>query len=149
MTEVGGENAHVTRGDVAERLIREHRERVRLLAARASGAPDPHRTLQRGEDRVAQVVEVRRLTQEAGLVGRERIDHLGELAPRRLLCDEIEIRVEVGQIERAEPLGQTRAHEPFLAFAHADSRVLMEQLGDSRELCRRNFAFREECVAGA
>ena len=72
-------------------FLQAHRQRIRLLAGRAGGAPDPDALAGRarlqhlGHDRIAEVIERHLVAKEEGLVGGHGFDHLGDKGCRPAL----------------------------------------------------------------
>src|SRR5262249_45184555 len=82
--QVGAEDLDLPAARLREEAPQHHRDRVRLLARRAARAPDPDTPgpatglgLARpaGEDLALQELEVARLAEEVGLVGRDGVQH--------------------------------------------------------------------------
>ena len=89
--QVGRDDFDAPSGKRRAHFLQAHRERIRLLAGRAGGAPDPDALAARARlhhlrhDRIAEVFERHLVAEEEGLVGGHGFDHLGDDALRPAL----------------------------------------------------------------
>src|SRR5689334_9559206 len=105
VVDVGAVDQHVPARLVAQQAVEQDRERVRLLARGAGGAPDAQalrvaaRADQLGEDLVLQRLHLRAVAEEVGLVDRHRRDHRLERGdpPRTLLGQQVVQHVRAGR----------------------------------------------------
>jgi hypothetical protein len=120
---------------VPQGLERRYRNAVRLLTGGTPGAPDPHPTIPGWEQHlIAQEVEVVRLPEEVGLVGRDAVDHLLQLpalrvGPQEMIMVLFERRVSVVP----EPPGQPGTDQLPLGRTQGDARGPQDELPERFE----------------
>ena len=84
LRQVGRDDFDPPSGKRRAHFLQAHRQRIRLLAGRAGGAPDPDalaagaRLQHLRHDRIAEMIERHLVAEEEGLVGGHGFDHLGD-----------------------------------------------------------------------
>ena len=123
-------------GLLTERLAEHHRERVRLLARRASGAPDADgRVRARIDDRRepgGERLPCRRIPEERGHVDEQQVEELGELF--RALSEVDEVLRERVDPHRRHPSTDASCEARSLVAREVEAPIAMEEGEQSLEL---------------
>jgi hypothetical protein len=140
---VGRHDLHVPLGQRREVLQQADGQGVRLLAGGAAGAPDAQAARaaaagaldQLREDDLAEEVEVVRLAEELGLVGRDAVDQLLPLgAGRPLLVDVTEVVAVAGEPELPQPPAEAGGDHGALGVGEVDADLLEDERPEGLEL---------------
>ena len=136
--DVGGEDLDLPARIRREVVEQHHRERVRLLAGRASGAPDLQHAgpplLPAGHDLPLEELELPRLAEEVRLVGADAVEHLDALLAIVLVDDAPVVRVEGREPEGAQALGEAADEQGLLGRSEVDPRFAQDEGLEEREL---------------
>ena len=113
-----------------------HGNGVWLFACRTARGPDSQLSstsrsvnlLKKGfEDVLLQVLEVMFLAEEAGQVGRDRIDHVGRFLTAFVRMQQRTIIAEGRKTQRAEPSRQSAVYEIHLVARQDDAATVVDQ----------------------
>jgi hypothetical protein len=77
---------------------------------------------------------VRRLAEEAGLVGREQVDHVGQLAARAVGAHALQVLAVRAGADLAQAAREPRPHQPLLAVPELDAGDLADGAADLGEV---------------
>ncbi len=143
--DVGREDLDLPPGARREVMEEHHRERVRLLARRAPGAPDAQdpggaALLPRGDHVALEELELPRLAEEVRLVRADAVEHLDALVAVVLVHDARVVRAERRQVERAQPLREPAHEQRLLGRREEDPRLAQDQRLEECELPLRDLA---------
>ena len=146
--DIGRQDLRIPALAIAERFANGHRDRIGLLAGGAARRPDPEAANRRrprlrkiGQHLAGEELEVMRLAEKARQVRGDGIDHHPTFRLALRAFQDLAVVGEILDAERPKSAGQPTVDEVALALAQDDSRLLLDQPDDCREVAVEELEF--------